>query len=165
MAEEDISGHYQVLQELGRKSCDTFSHPSNSNRESMQLIQMLCQQGAALVLFTRASSGQQARLSQSSMYAPILHFSHFQSLEADPIQIDLESSDDDIQEIQQEISVLSTCASPFVTQYKASFLRGHKLWIIMEFLGGGSCLDLVRFLLNGTMHLGARLNSVTAQSR
>lgn len=64
-----------------------------------------------------------------------------------PLQIDLESSDDDIQEIQQEISVLSTCASPFVTRYKASFLRGHKLWIVMEFLGGGSCLDLVRILL------------------
>jgi serine/threonine-protein kinase 24/25/MST4 len=40
--------------------------------------------------------------------------------------------------------VLSTCASSFVTQYKGSFLRGHKLWIIMEYLGGGSCLDLVR---------------------
>ncbi|KAL8680058.1 MAG: hypothetical protein Q9186_003697 [Xanthomendoza sp. 1 TL-2023] len=59
-------------------------------------------------------------------------------------QIDLESSDDDIQDIQQEISVLSTCDSPFVTQYKASFLRGHKLWIVMEFLGGGSCLDLLK---------------------
>lgn len=58
-------------------------------------------------------------------------------------QIDLESSDDDIQDIQQEISVLSTCDSPFVTRYKASFLRGHKLWIVMEYLGGGSCLDLV----------------------
>ncbi|KAJ2902999.1 mst3-like protein [Zalerion maritima] len=58
--------------------------------------------------------------------------------------IDLESSDDDIQEIQQEIAVLSSCASSFVTQYKASFLRGHKLWIVMEYLGGGSCLDLLR---------------------
>ncbi|KAI9857050.1 MAG: hypothetical protein M1813_008656 [Trichoglossum hirsutum] len=57
--------------------------------------------------------------------------------------IDLESSEDDIQEIQQEIAVLSTCASPFVTQYKTSFVRGCKLWIIMEYLGGGSCLDLV----------------------
>lgn len=61
-------------------------------------------------------------------------------------KIDLESSDDDIQDIQQEISVLSTCDSPYVTQYKASFLRGYKLWIIMEYLGGGSCLDLVRSL-------------------
>lgn len=58
--------------------------------------------------------------------------------------IDLESSEDDIQEIQQEISVLSTCASSFVTKYKASFLRGHKLWIVMEYLGGGSCLDLLK---------------------
>ena len=58
-------------------------------------------------------------------------------------QIDLESSDDDIQDIQQEISVLSTCDSPWVTQYKTSFLRGYKLWIVMEYLGGGSCLDLV----------------------
>ncbi|KAK4152633.1 kinase-like domain-containing protein [Chaetomidium leptoderma] len=58
--------------------------------------------------------------------------------------IDLESSEDDIQEIQQEISVLSTCASNYVTKYKASFLRGHKLWIVMEFLGGGSCLDLLK---------------------
>ncbi|KAL9105218.1 MAG: hypothetical protein Q9227_009560 [Pyrenula ochraceoflavens] len=58
--------------------------------------------------------------------------------------IDLESSEDDIQEIQQEISVLSTCASEFVTQYKTSFLRGYKLWIVMEYLGGGSCQDLLK---------------------
>ena len=43
--------------------------------------------------------------------------------------------------------MLATCASPFVTQYKASFLRGHKLWIVMEYLGGGSCLDLVIYTL------------------
>ncbi|KAI0471922.1 Pkinase-domain-containing protein [Xylariaceae sp. FL0804] len=58
--------------------------------------------------------------------------------------IDLESTDDDIQDIQAEISVLSTCASSFVTQYRASFLRGSKLWIVMEYLGGGSCLDLLK---------------------
>jgi serine/threonine-protein kinase 24/25/MST4 len=58
--------------------------------------------------------------------------------------IDLEGSDDDIREIQQEISLLSTCSSPFVTQYKASFVRGVKLWIVMEYLGGGSCLDLLK---------------------
>ena len=65
-------------------------------------------------------------------------------------QIDLESSEDDIQEIQQEISVLSTCDSPYVTQYKTSFLCGYKLWIVMEYLGGGSCLDLV-----GRVHTSA----------
>lgn len=59
------------------------------------------------------------------------------------VKIDLESTEDDILDIQQEISVLSTCDSPWVTQYKTSFLRGHKLWIVMEYLGGGSGLDLV----------------------
>ncbi|WPH03855.1 Hypothetical protein R9X50_00673800 [Acrodontium crateriforme] len=58
--------------------------------------------------------------------------------------IDLEGSDDDIREIQQEISLLSTCASDHVTRYKNSFIKGVKLWIVMEFLGGGSCLDLLR---------------------
>ncbi|KAF2091064.1 Pkinase-domain-containing protein [Saccharata proteae CBS 121410] len=58
--------------------------------------------------------------------------------------IDLEGSDDDIREIQQEIALLSTCASQFVTQYKTSFVKGVKLWIVMEYLGGGSCLDLMK---------------------
>ncbi|GAB7351098.1 hypothetical protein MBLNU459_g1564t1 [Dothideomycetes sp. NU459] len=58
--------------------------------------------------------------------------------------IDLEGSDDDIREIQQEISLLSTCSSDHVTRYKASFVRGVKLWIVMEYLGGGSCLDLLK---------------------
>lgn len=58
-------------------------------------------------------------------------------------KIDLDGTDDDIRDIQQEIALLSTCSSPFVTQYRTSFVRGVKLWIVMEFLGGGSCLDLV----------------------
>ncbi|KAF2191800.1 Pkinase-domain-containing protein [Zopfia rhizophila CBS 207.26] len=58
--------------------------------------------------------------------------------------IDLEGSTDELQEIQQEISLLSTCNSPYVTQYRTSFVRGVKLWIVMEYLGGGSCLDLLK---------------------
>ena len=58
--------------------------------------------------------------------------------------IDLEGSDDDIREIQQEISLLATCSSSYVTAYRTSFVRGTKLWIVMEYLGGGSCLDLLK---------------------
>src|SRR5271170_2123890 len=58
-------------------------------------------------------------------------------------QVDLESSEEDISDIQAEIAVLSSCASPFVTQYKTAFLRGQKLWIVMEYLGGGSCQVLL----------------------
>ncbi|KXS95364.1 hypothetical protein AC578_8294 [Pseudocercospora eumusae] len=58
--------------------------------------------------------------------------------------IDLEGSDDDIREIQQEIALLATCSSEYVTRYRTSFVRGVKLWIVMEYLGGGSCLDLLK---------------------
>ena len=61
--------------------------------------------------------------------------------------IDLESSDDDISEIQAEIAHLSTCDSEHVTRYYGSFVRGWRLWIVMEYLAGGSCLDLVSFFL------------------
>ena len=58
--------------------------------------------------------------------------------------VDLESSEEDITDIQAEIAVLSSCASQYVTRYKTSFLRGQKLWIVMEYLGGGSCQDLLK---------------------
>ncbi|WRT63383.1 uncharacterized protein IL334_000288 [Kwoniella shivajii] len=58
--------------------------------------------------------------------------------------IDLESSDDDISEIQAEIAHLSSCWSDHVTKYYGSFVRGARLWIVMEYLAGGSCLDLLK---------------------
>ncbi|KAF0379195.1 Pkinase-domain-containing protein [Gigaspora margarita] len=59
-------------------------------------------------------------------------------------QIDLEDSDDDISEIQQEIALLSQCDSQYITRYYGSFVKGFKLWIVMEYLAGGSCLDLLK---------------------
>ncbi|OWB78355.1 hypothetical protein B5S32_g2547 [[Candida] boidinii] len=57
-------------------------------------------------------------------------------------QIDLESSDE-IKDIQQEIAILANCNHPNITKYHGCFLKNFKLWIIMEYLGGGSCHSLL----------------------
>lgn len=56
----------------------------------------------------------------------------------------METSDDDINEIQKEITILADCHDAHITRYYGCFVKGHKLWIIMEFLGGGSTLDLLK---------------------
>ncbi|KAJ9110349.1 hypothetical protein QFC20_002946 [Naganishia adeliensis] len=58
-------------------------------------------------------------------------------------QIDLENTDDDFSEIQEEIAHLQACDSPQITRYYGSFVKGYKLWIIMEFLAG-SINDLLK---------------------
>lgn len=142
-----MSSHYQVMEELGSELTKalfillfSFAFPSANRILRLQVV--------VSESFTRPLIRPTARSLPLNTYdfhirSSSCNFPSSHSIVDSFIQIDLESSEDDIQEIQQEISVLATCASPYVTQYKASFLKGHKLWIVMEFLGGGSCLDLV----------------------
>ena len=59
--------------------------------------------------------------------------------------VDLEDAEDDVADIQREITVLAQCASPFVTKYLASTLvpGTSKLAIVMEYMAGGSARHVV----------------------
>ncbi|ORY87624.1 kinase-like domain-containing protein [Protomyces lactucae-debilis] len=58
--------------------------------------------------------------------------------------IDLENAEDEVDDIMLEIAILSQLNSPHVTRYHGSYLKGTKLWIVMEYCSGGSCADLLR---------------------
>ncbi|KAJ3180143.1 Sugar transport protein mst4 [Gaertneriomyces sp. JEL0708] len=58
--------------------------------------------------------------------------------------LDLDTDDDEITDVQKEITMLSHCDSEYITRYHGSWLNGSKLWVIMDYAAGGSMRNLLR---------------------
>lgn len=58
--------------------------------------------------------------------------------------IDFENAEDDVEDIQKEIRMLSQCNSAHITKYFGSHLQGSKLYIAMEFMAGGAVEKLMK---------------------
>jgi serine/threonine protein kinase len=52
---------------------------------------------------------------------------------------------DDFSIIQQEILMMKDCRHANVVAFFGSYLRRDKLWICMEYCGGGSLQDIYHF--------------------
>ncbi|GJQ10369.1 hypothetical protein GpartN1_g2160.t1 [Galdieria partita] len=57
--------------------------------------------------------------------------------------IDLEDAKGDIEEFRREIRILSQLNNPYIVEYYNSFLSGSFLWMVMEYLEGGSIKELI----------------------
>ncbi|KAL0478082.1 hypothetical protein AKO1_010771 [Acrasis kona] len=61
-------------------------------------------------------------------------------------RIDLEQySIETLEHIRKEVSVLSTVHHPNIVTYLTSFVNDTELWLVMDFLEGGSVADVMRY--------------------
>ena len=64
--------------------------------------------------------------------------------------------DADLQDMIKEISIMQQCDSPYVVKYYGSYFKGTDLWIVMEFCGAGSVLDIMKLLGKDATNLTKR---------
>jgi len=58
--------------------------------------------------------------------------------------LDLDTDDEDITDVQNEISFLSKCDSEHITRYRGSCLNGTKLWVIIDYASAGSIRNILK---------------------
>ncbi|KAL6061370.1 Serine/threonine-protein kinase fray2 [Balamuthia mandrillaris] len=59
--------------------------------------------------------------------------------------IDLVTCPTNLEEVRKEIQVMRLCDHKNVVEYHCSFVHGQHLWLVMELLAGGSCLDIMKY--------------------
>eukprot|EP00698_Gefionella_okellyi_P006566 TRINITY_DN1589_c0_g1_i1.p1 TRINITY_DN1589_c0_g1~~TRINITY_DN1589_c0_g1_i1.p1 ORF type:complete len:273 (-),score=31.41 TRINITY_DN1589_c0_g1_i1:182-1000(-) len=59
--------------------------------------------------------------------------------------LDMETVQLSIDEVRREIQMLAGSDHPNVVHYYTSFVDQHHLWLVMNYLGGGSVLDIMKY--------------------
>ncbi|CAK7328066.1 unnamed protein product [Dovyalis caffra] len=58
--------------------------------------------------------------------------------------LDLEKCNNDLDGIRREVQTMNLIDHPNVLQAHCSFTTGHSLWVVMPYMGGGSCLHIMK---------------------
>jgi len=129
--------HVEYLQ---REICDALEDASNNDSEKKESTLAVIEKEVANSLYSL--SAMLGRGAFGTVYQGRRRKDNF--LVAIKV-IDLEDTKDDIQSISREIKALvdgKSCEQ--LTSYYGSHVYGTKLWIIMEYVDGGSVLDRVK---------------------
>jgi len=78
----------------------------------------------------------------SGTYGDVYKAKRLSTSEAAAIKVIKLEPGDDFSIIQQEILMMKDCRHPNIVAYFGSYLRRDKLWICMEYCGGGSLQDI-----------------------
>ena len=52
----------------------------------------------------------------------------------------------ELESFKKEINILSQCNNQYIVHYYGSYIKGHQIWIILEFCDGGSLYELIKIL-------------------
>ncbi|KAF6321387.1 mitogen-activated protein kinase kinase kinase kinase 3 [Rhinolophus ferrumequinum] len=69
---------------------------------------------------------------------------------------------EDFAVVQQEIIMMKDCKHPNIVAYFGSYLRRDKLWICMEFCGGGSLQDIYHGWLQKSQPLRGKVDTISS---
>ncbi|KAK1150930.1 mitogen-activated protein kinase kinase kinase kinase 2 isoform X1 [Acipenser oxyrinchus oxyrinchus] len=78
----------------------------------------------------------------SGTYGDVFKARNIKTSEMTAIKVVKLDPGDEISSIQQEITMMKECRHQNIVAYYGSYLRNSKLWICMEFCGGGSLQDI-----------------------
>ncbi|KAL6741750.1 hypothetical protein Aduo_014974 [Ancylostoma duodenale] len=78
----------------------------------------------------------------SGTYGEVYKARHIRSGELSAVKVVKLEAGDNFAVIQQEILMIRECSHPNIIAYHGSYLRRDRLWIVMEYCGGGSLQDI-----------------------